>query len=207
MIFEDQPNGDSAPVTIDPGLEVLFKALECELEWLQAKWSEYQEVFGAGPGRREVLNAVASNFFYLLEQLLFQDAMLHLCRLTDRARSPVKGGPAENLTVQRLAEAISDPTLRAAVASAAEQARDRCEFALQWRDKWLAHTDLVINQHGWASALPSVTTKHIEDAIDSLSTTLNLINGYYNRPPVVRIKDPWGAKSLMHYLEKGLREK
>src|ERR1019366_14516 len=130
-------NGDSARVTMDAGLEVLFKSLECELDWLQAKWSEYQEVFGGGPRRREVLNTVASNFFYLLEQLLFQDAMLQLCRLTDRARSPVKGGPAENLTVQMLAEAIADPTLKAAVASAAGQAREKCEFARQWRDKWL----------------------------------------------------------------------
>jgi hypothetical protein len=152
-----------------------------------------------------VLNTVASNFFYLLEQLLFQDAMLHLCRLTDPAQTRVKGSPAETLTVHRLADVISDPTLKAAVASAADQARGKCEFARQWRDKWLAHTDLAVNQRGWASALPSVTAKHIEDAIDSLSTTLNLIEGYYSHPPVVRIKDPFEAKSLLHYLEEGLR--
>ena len=76
---------------MDADLETLFKALERELDWLQGKWSEYQEIFGNGPSRREVLNTVASNFFYLLEQLLFQDAMLHLCRLTDPAQTRVKG--------------------------------------------------------------------------------------------------------------------
>jgi hypothetical protein len=190
---------------MDTDLRAFCEALSEDLDWLYSKWSEFQELFGDGSRHLDVLNRAAPNFFYLLQKLLYEDAMLHLCRLTDPAETRVKGNRARNLTVQGIAELISDTTLKAALASAAEQARGKCEFARLWRDKRLAHTDLVINRSGWASALPSVAATDIEEAIDSLFTTLNLIEGYYTRQPVVRKKDPWGAKSLVHYLERGLR--
>src|ERR1700690_3989680 len=112
-------------------LRAFCEALSEDLEWLHSKWSEFQELFGDGSPRLDLLNRAAPNFFHLLQKLLYEDAMLHLCRLTDPAETRVKGNPARNLTVQGIAELISDTTLKAALASAAEQARGKCKSAHQ----------------------------------------------------------------------------
>jgi AbiU2 len=168
-------------------LEILFGEPESEVDWLQHKWDEFQELFGRGAAQLEVLNTAGPNFFYMLQKLLYEDAMLHLCRLTDPPESRVKGTSAQNLMIAKLADLISNPTLKAAVVSAAKHAQDTCDFARKWRDKRLAHSDLLIHRQGWASSLPEVTIGHIDNAIDSLSTTLYLVRGYYGHPPVAQI--------------------
>jgi hypothetical protein len=73
-------------------LGTLCHELRNEVEWLQFKWSEFQELFEKGAQRIDLLNTVASKFFYFLHKLLFEDAMLHLCRLTD---PPNDVGPSQ----------------------------------------------------------------------------------------------------------------
>lgn len=180
----------------------LCHELQNEVSWLQRKWSTFRELFEEGPERIELLNAVASNFFYFLHKLLFEDAMLHLSRLTD----PPKISGRATLSVLRLAELISDPTFRNEIHTAAEEVRKRCNFARDWRHKWLAHTDLTIFRNGHASSLPGVTSKHVVDALESLRSLLKSVEKHYGRPPVASLlADPWGAKSLVHYLEKATR--
>ena len=88
-----------------PDLGLLYSELQQDFGWLQHKWSEFLELFGRGPERIELLNVVASDFFYFLMKLLFEDTMLHLSRLTD----PPKSAGRETLTVMRLADQIHDP--------------------------------------------------------------------------------------------------
>ncbi len=57
--------------------------LRDDVDWLRRKWSNFQELFGKGQERIDLLNRAASNFFYFLHRLFFEDAMLHLCRLSD----------------------------------------------------------------------------------------------------------------------------
>ena len=71
---------------MEPGLTQLYDELLDDFDWLRRKWSEFQELYGKGQERIDVLNAAASNFFYLLQQVFFENAMLHLSRLTDRPR-------------------------------------------------------------------------------------------------------------------------
>jgi AbiU2 len=107
-------------------LGLLYSELQDELEWLRDKWGEYHQLFCNGPERIDMLNAVASNFFVLLQRLLFDDAMMHLSRLTD----PPQSAGRDTLTVMRLADQIHDPSLKASAKNQAAQARARCEFAL-----------------------------------------------------------------------------
>jgi AbiU2 len=172
-----------------------------DLEWLRHKWSEFQQLFDKGQERIELLNKVASNFFYFLNKLLFEDAMLHLCRLTDPAETM---GHA-NLTLMRLAESIPDQDFRAHVGKDADEVRRKCEFARKWRDKRLAHTDLTSFRNEHASPLPSVTSKNIEDALQSMRAMLDSVEQHYGLPPSLSFPDPWGARSLVHYLEEAIR--
>lgn len=185
------------------GLGRLCHELQDELWWSRHKWSESQELFEKGPERIELLNTVASNFFYFLDQLLFENAMLALCRLTD----PPEIGLYTNLTLMRLAESIPDEDFSAQVRKRADGVRKKCKFARKWRDKRLAHTDLITFRNEHASPLPSVTRKNVADALESMGTLLNSVEQHYGLPPSLSFPDPWGARSLVHYLEEAVRAK
>jgi AbiU2 len=172
-----------------------------DLDWLRHKWGEFQQLFEKGQERIDLLNKVASNFFYFLNKLLFEDAMLHLCRLTD----PPETMGHTNLTLMRLAESIPDKDFGAQIGKDVEEARKKCEFARKWRDKRLAHTDLTTLRNAHASPLPSVTNKNIEDAMEFMRALVDSVELHYGLRPPLSSSDPWGARSLVHCLEKAIR--
>ena len=189
---------------MNPGLEQIYRELENDFSWLVHKWHEFNELYARGQERIDLLNSVASNFFYFLNKLLFEDAMLHLCRLTDPPRSCGR----DTLSVMRLAEEVTDPTLKVAVQNHAEHARKTCEFARDWRNQVIAHTDLESLRTGQAVVLPQVKAPQVEDAIKSVGDVLAAIETHYKLPHSVSMRDPWGAKALIGYLahSKKLRE-
>ena len=190
-----------------PELGLLYHELEEEVDWLQQKWNEFGELFGKGPERIELLNSAASNFFFLLHKLMFEDAMLHLCRLTDPAEVQIRLGKKvlnrKNLTVMALAHAISDPALKDRVEIQARQVKKNCDFARGLRNKRLAHADLESFRNGIAG--PKIVSKHVEDALKSMRDLLGRIRQHYGYPPCVLLKDPFGARSLVYYLENAAR--
>ena len=174
-----------------------------ELDLLRQKWGEFQVLFEKGPERIELLKEVASQFFGFMHNLLYEDAIMHICRLTD---PPATMGH-KNLTLMRLAESIPDPVLNAQVQNDAEEVRKKCEFARKLRDKRLAHTDLESLRNPSLSPLPNVTSKNIEEALRSMRALLYSVEQHYGLPPSLSFPDPWGATSLVHYLEVAVRAK
>ncbi len=187
-----------------PDLGSLCHDLRKESDWLQDKWSMFQELFCTGPERLNLLNSVACNFFYCLHKLLFEDAMLHLCRLTDPAETKIRVGKKvtvrKNLTVMGLADAISDPGLKAKARTEAQRVKKSCEFARKLRNQRLAHTDLEAFRKGGTGV--QVLNKHIVDALKSIRALLATIEQHYGRRPCASIADPWGAKALVWHLER-----
>ena len=184
-----------------PDLGQLCHELRDDFDWLRRKWSEFQELYGKGQERIDLLNISASNFFYFLHRLLFEDAMMHLCRLTDRPQMQDR----ETLTVRALIEMISDPALKAPVQIKLKEVMEYCLFARKWRNSRLAHTDLEILRDGHALALPPVTSTSIDGALKSIGDLLTLIEGNFGLPHFLLAGDPWGAKSLVYCLGKGKR--
>lgn len=200
MYIEDQMLAGYVQV-MGSHLGTRFFEIEQDVDWLKLKWSVFNDTFNKGAEQIVMLNKVGPNFFHILRRLLFEDAMLNLCRLTD---PPKTFGRHENLTIMNLSDAISDPGLKAAVDMAASQARAQCDFARQWRDKRLAHTDLHVFRNG-SVTLPNVDGNSIETATSSLSVTLNQIRIHYKLPPIAFLSsDPYGASSVMYYLQRGL---
>ena len=76
-----------------------FHALWLDVTRLHIKWSQFVEIFGTAPEQIDLLNRTAPSFFRIVEDIFWQDIMLHLCRLTDSAKSLGK----ENLSIVGLA--------------------------------------------------------------------------------------------------------
>jgi hypothetical protein len=184
-----------------PELGVLQHDLQNELAWLRKKWDEFGALYKEDVRQVELLNEVASNFFYFLQKLLYEDAMLHISRLTDPPNTGRRNGPS-NLTLRRLPLSVIDPDLKSRVEASVREACSRAEFARQWRDKRLAHTDLDIHRKGVAAALPEVKRDDIQRSLDAMCEPVRQVNDHFGQQSeLYTLPDPWGAKALLYHLQ------
>ncbi|PYT82947.1 MAG: hypothetical protein DMG40_04830 [Acidobacteria bacterium] len=201
-VITDEELRDEYVRAMGPRLGLLCSELQNDYVWLQRKWSNFQELFGKGQKRIDLLNRAASNFFYFLHRLLLEDAMLHLCRLSDPPKTKLRSGDRENLSVLAIAPMITAPELKAAVRAETLEVRKKCEFARKWRNRRLAHTDMIQRAKGQGLALPEVTSTDIENALDAIGNLITLVEDHYDLPRTLLVSDPWGATSLVRYLQK-----
>lgn len=188
-------------------LGTLYYDLFSQVAWLHAKWEQYRELFDRGSERIDLLNKTAPLFFGLLQDTLFDDVLLHLARLTDPPQSGPKSRPQDNLTLLRLTDLVNDRTLKTHVKTALKGVQKSCKFAREWRNKRLAHTDLLIYRNRQAKPLATASCKNVEAALTAMRELLNSIEGHYSDSEVAYDleSEPGGADFLVYYLEEGLR--
>src|SRR5262245_18430033 len=80
-----------------------YFALRHDVLWLHVKWTNCLALYGQDQKTIDLLNVSAQAFFRDLRQVLWEDIVLHLCRLTD----PTKQG-AKKLTLETLYESVQD---------------------------------------------------------------------------------------------------
>jgi hypothetical protein len=100
---------------------------------------------------------------------------------------------------------ISDQQFSARVREEANQVKTKCKFARKWRDKRLAHTDLMTSGNELAPTLPSVTSQDIADALISMHALLDSVERHYRITQTVLGHDPFAARSLVYRLEQAIR--
>ena len=88
---------------LGPDLGSLYHVLYNEVTWLHAKWLEYRKLYGHSPERIDLLNQTAAFFFRVVQDVLWEDILLHLARLT----GPRKSAGKANLTLLMLPDIIS----------------------------------------------------------------------------------------------------
>jgi hypothetical protein len=189
-----------------PALGDLHHDIENEAAVLLRKWDDFDELFNDDAQQLELLNRVASNFFYFLQQRWYEDALLHISRLTD---PPESGGRRQvNLTIRRLPDNISDPTLRATVETAVARALDRSHFARVWRDRRVAHSDLMFSGQNSVAGLPAATRAGVREAIEAICEPTHLISTHFGQSvALASARDPWGVRSLLAHLRRSVRDR
>lgn len=177
--------------------------LEDELTWMHVTWKEYLELFAANDRRINLMNATAPNFFVHYEDMVWRDAMLNLCRVTDPPSSVGK----RNLTIRRLADAVDHAGLKATVRTQVDAAVQATQFARDWRNRRIAHRslDLVLNPQ--LKPLATASRGQVEDAFRALEAPMNSISTHYesyHHDFAGVITAFSGSKSLVYFLSSGL---
>jgi hypothetical protein len=88
-------------LAMGPGLGPAFHRLWNDCVWLHLKWCEYRSVFGSSEARVDLLNTTARGFFGIVQDVLWQDVVLHICRFTD----PAKTAGRETLSLRAVCRA------------------------------------------------------------------------------------------------------
>jgi hypothetical protein len=118
-----------------------FYALRNEVAWGHVKWRQYRELFGSGLERIDLLNTAAPLFFRIVPDTLWEETLFQLARLTDR---PDYGGGKTTLTIRALPPLLTDLKLVGKIELLTKEARSSVKFAVNWRNKHIAHRDLRI---------------------------------------------------------------
>jgi hypothetical protein len=188
--------------TLGPALGPLYDALYNEVTWLHAKWNQYRILFAESPERVDLLNRVAGFFFRMIQNVLWEDVLMHIARLTDQPKSAGKN----NLTLLRLSAAVEEPELSSEIESSVKTAENLSKFARDWRNRRLAHTDLKLALEDRAEALPGVSRDNVEHSLAAIAAVLNKISGHFFRTEVrftlfIAHDD---AESLAYYIQSAI---
>ena len=181
----------------------LYHALWNELAWLYAKWDEYVEMFGTKPSRVELINQAAGHFFRVVQDSLWEDALLHIARLTD----PPKSKGKDNLTIFRLPQFIDEPDVKKQVSELIEIAVDKTDFCRDWRNRHIAHKDLGLALKSGAEQLKPASRAKVKEALSSIAEVLNAVSSHYmDSTTGFEGTGNWnGAVSLLYVIDDGLR--
>jgi hypothetical protein len=180
----------------------VFSALWNEFAWLQVKWAEYLELYGTSPQRINLLNAATGLFFEILQRSLWEDVLLHLCRLTDPA---VMRG-RQNLSIKALPELCTDTAVRDAVRELVEQAVIATSFARDWRNRHIGHRDRELALGSGTRPLEPASKAQVSAAITGIHRFLNEIGERLLDTTLAAdvITPPTGAEALLYVLRDGL---
>jgi hypothetical protein len=189
---------DDYLLVLGPTLGPPYYSLYNEIAWLHAKWNQYRILF-AESERVKLLNGIAGFFFRVIQNVLWEDVVLHIARLTD----PLKSAGKDNLTLLRLPAALQAPVLASEVKILVERAQTAAKFARDWRNRYLAHRDLNLATDSRAMPLPGISRENIEQALSTARAVMSIIERHYWQREVAftHFIAHGDAESLASYLE------
>lgn len=183
-----------------------FDALWQEVVWVHSKWAEYVELFGKNKERVALLNQAAGTFFRMVQDVLWEETLLHLARLTDPASSG--GGKKANLSIRNLPALLPDRMLRARVGELVDSAIEKTDFCRDWRNRRIAHRDLSLALETTAMPLKPASRAQVNEALKSIAAVLNAVDAaYFDSETAFDMggSSVAGAASLLYVIHDGLK--
>lgn len=139
--------------SVSPELRNLFFAIDKEVKWLHMIWAYYIQLYQTKNEHYEIMKSIAPAFFKVIQNILFNEFVLTLNRLTDKPKTSGR----DNASLEQLIELIDDnqnSELVSSLRSNLKNIRDNQTAFQDWRNKKIAHYDRKI-------ALGEIVTPHI----------------------------------------------
>lgn len=132
---------------------------------------EYWALYG-NPDDVDLLNRFAGHFFGVLQTILWDDLLLCVTRLTDPPRSVGR----DNLSIALLPDYCEGLELRKKVEDGVDRAQVAAEFARDWRNRRISHTDLNLLMKADKDPLTLASVEKVTDALNAVHSVLNTIS-------------------------------
>jgi len=185
-------------------LGALFDTLTTELTWLHVRWAQYRELYGTRTERIDMLNQAAPYFFRIVEDALWQDTILNLCRLTDdRGR-----GKGARMSIHQLPRHVQNLGVRRELEGLVELAVLATSFARDWRNRKYAHLNLQLALQTGAEPLAHASRAFVETALSALDAVMNCVSERLRDiTQSFTLTPSSGALDLLYVLRDGLAVK
>ncbi|MEZ4679184.1 MAG: hypothetical protein R2932_33695 [Caldilineaceae bacterium] len=160
----------------------VFEALEQEVVWLHLKWQYYRQLFGSSEERIELLNSFAPLFFKVCQDVLLDDVILSISRLSDPMKTGDRGSKKESLSLLRLVNMVEPneyPDLRPILQKLWGKVDNLCQPFRSHRHQRIAHNNWETIR-STSELLPGISRQSIEDALESIQRLMSAINEYFD---------------------------
>jgi hypothetical protein len=182
----------------------LFYSLYNEITWLTFKWIEFRELFGTKESRFELMNKVAPFFFFTVQNILWENLLLGVARITD----PPETFKKKNTTLQTIGQHLADSGFKVEFEKDLNDILMECQFCRDWRNRWIAHMDyeLGVNREN-AKPLEQASRLKLRLTIEKIHSLYNKISLKYLDSTTAwqMLSSDRGAISLLYRMEDGLR--
>lgn len=155
----------------------IFTQLSQELTLAYWRWTQYTKLFGDNASRLEILNASAPDFFWIVQDVLWNETLLGISRIG----GPAETGTKQNLSVLRVAALITDLKLRSDVEQLAVLVTDTGAFAIDWRNRHIAHRDLNLALGRQVKPLAGVSRNEVDAALHAMADLMNRVERHYGQ--------------------------
>jgi hypothetical protein len=185
---------------LGPELGAIYQTLCDDVSWLHLKWKQYRTLFVESQEHIDLMNRVGGMFFFIIQEVLHDDVLMHIARLVDRKRHKDK----ENLSLLQLASTVQvkAPNISGEIHILVNQARKKARFVEDWRNRRLAHSSLDVALGRKSKELPEIEVEQIEGFLGALRDVLNKIKDHF-----WKVADSFiicadrDAEYLMHFLK------
>lgn len=179
----------------------LFHATSSELIWIHWTWNQYTILFGDEQVRIDRLNEVAPFFFRIIQDVLFGDTLLAIARFVGPPESVNK----PNLTIQRFRALLTDQESKDQLRALVDEAKITTAFAVDWRNRHLAHRDLDLTLGRSTEQLAPASREMVKQALSSLRDVVNWVEIKYCDSNTLYdfSSEPGDAQSLLYVIQQG----
>ncbi len=127
------------------------------------------------PEFKRVLNGIAGPLTVLVQDVLWENLLLRVARLTD----PVQSAGYHNLTFQQIPAFFTDqPEKHRELGDHVRAAVHAAEFARDWRNRRIGHRDLEHALDGQAKPLGKASLQRVDTALAAIHRILYTITSY-----------------------------
>jgi hypothetical protein len=182
----------------------LYTSLYNEMSRLYVKWEQFETLYASKPSRISILNQTAPLFFRTVQDLLWEDILLHIARMVDKTNF----GKRENLSIRWIPEYVQDKIKKAEITGKVDEAVSLTSFAVDWRNRRIAHRDRLLLTNPTVVPLETATILKVKEAFKSLESVLNWVESTYFNSTVMYnlMSHAGGSLSLLYFLVDGIEE-
>jgi hypothetical protein len=186
----------------DP-LRAIYDPLWQDVVWVNTKWEQFLNLYG-DQAAVALLNDTAPAFFHICQDVLWDEVLMSICRLTD----PSRAGNRENLTIRRLIDNVDEityPVLKTQVEAEFLASERFFEPARQHRNRRIAHVDLPTRVNSHPTPLSGVNKRDVDEALMAVGRIMNAIEGHFSDSETAYggAIMQGGSETLLYWLRQG----
>ena len=182
-----------------PKLGPAFHRLYNDNAWLHMKWNEFLKLFVKSPAQMRDLNTAAPGFFHQVQELWWDDMLLHIFRMTDTRK--------DVLSVHTLLREAPLP-LKPIIESHVAVIMPATEFARHARHNSIAHRNL--NVALGVTLLALVSRDDIRSALKAIDDLLHAVEHHFLKTHPTNydfLDNIGGVDSLLEIVDRGLKSR
>jgi hypothetical protein len=160
---------------LPPLVETIFVPINNDVTWLHAIWVLYFQLYCTKDEHYITMNETAPAFFAILKNVLFEELVLILGRLTDPASTFGK----ENASLDKLVEIIvqeGNLALASSVRAQVNVFRTKHSAFRTWRNARVNHNDLATLLNTRSTPMPQLPRKQVEEAVEEMAAIMNAVS-------------------------------